>query len=292
MVDPHIQRLVDELDHIGLSIPLDAVSGGLGQDDEPNSFVLTPNERYLSLYDLCSGDPNLVDTIRQANSSPLDTSLATSLLCTATPSTESNDTPFPPLNVGGKWVPGSLGAPTPPVLRVLPAPTAPITQACLLTPELAPALRRVCPSRRAKSAGNAGRSTSGRRRGHTRTQDYLDVYPAKAQAMRRSNGYRAMIRGGRWGPIIADALRQIGVPYPMMGLQKVLSELYDGEGEQEGWPTEAKDRPAYPWKVSPKPFDVLGLSLTVFTYRARSLGTYVSRRKGITVQKAEECSYT
>ena len=265
IVDQDIQRLLDEFDHIGLSIPLDAIFRGLEQDGEPNPAVLTPDEKYLSLYDLCGGDPYLVDTIKQGNSSPLVNPSTTPLLCAVTPSPESNSFPFPPLNVGGKWVPGSLDAPTLHVPPVLPALTTPVTQARLVTPEQAPAPRRVCPSRRVKNAYTthhrpartaapvlcmARSSTSGRRRWRTRTQDYLNRYPANAQDITRLYGYRAMIQEGRWGPIIVDALQQIGVPYPMMGLQKVLSELYDGEGEQEGWPAEAKDRPAYPWRVS------------------------------------------
>ncbi len=47
---------------------------------------------------------------------------------------------------------------------------------------------------------------------------------------------------------------QIGVPYPMVALQKLLSELYDGEGEQEGIPKGAVGRPVYPWRVSFKSF--------------------------------------
>ena len=268
IVDQDTQRLLEEFDHIGLSIPLDAIFGGLEPDDEPNPVVLTPDEKYLSIYDLCGGDTNLVDTINQANLSPL-VNCPTPLLCAATPSPESNNFPFPPLDAGGKWVPGSLDASTPHVPPAPPALTTPVAQACLVTPEQAPAPRRVCPSRRVKNAGithhqlartaapvlcMARSGTSGRRRWRTRTQDYLDTYPANAEDITRLNGYRAMIQEGRWGPIILDALHQIGVPYPMMGLQRVLSALYDGEGEQEGWPAEARDRPAYPWRVSLKAF--------------------------------------
>ena len=245
----------------------------------------------MALYDLCGCDPNLVDTINQADSSPLPTSSATPPLRASTSSPGSNDLPFPPPNVGGKWVPGSMDAPTQHVFRPPRASHAPIAHA--------PAPPRICPSRRAKNAGKTryqptrtappapylARSTiSGRRWGRIRTQDYLDLHPANPQDMKRLHGYRAMIQGGQWGPIIADTLQQIGVPYPMTGLRRVLSELYDGEGEQKGWPAGAKDRPVYPWKVSLKTFGLLGLSLMVPSYRARSLGTCVSRRKGITAR--------
>ena len=92
------------------------------------------------------------------------------------------------------------------------------------------------------------------RKGRVETRDYLGLYPAKVGEMTRPQGYRALIREGRWGPIVVDALRQLGVPYPTKGLQKILSELYDGEGEQEGVPRGIEGRPALPWKVSLQAF--------------------------------------
>ena len=84
------------------------------------------------------------------------------------------------------------------------------------------------------------------------TRDYLNAYPVNAENVTRLQGYSKLIREGCWGPLIMDALKQIGVPYPAKGLQKLLSELYDGEGEQEGVPKGTKRRPVYPWKVSHK----------------------------------------
>ena len=89
-------------------------------------------------------------------------------------------------------------------------------------------------------------------RQRTETRDYLNAYPARAEDLTKLQGYRDLIRGGHWGSIMVDLLKQIGVPYPMKGLQTLLSELYDGEGEQEGMPKGVKGRPVYPWKVGHK----------------------------------------
>lgn len=276
--DPEVQGPIDELDNLNNSIPLDYPFCEATEDSakfDPLTFAMNEN-RYLSLYDLCRGDPTLVDTIRWANGSPSIVSSATTPpLVAATPSPTSDDFAFPSPIVGGKWVPGFHpgSVPTcsshaaPPL-----APSAPVTAPSPrpTTPGPAPASSNAGPSRSARSADHIRRrhrpyrkeasaqrkgrgSTEGKRmgrRGRVETRDYLDLYPALAKGTTRPQGYRALIREGRWGPIVVHTLRQIGVPYPTKGLQKILSDLYDGEGEQEGVPKGIEGRPALPWKVS------------------------------------------
>jgi hypothetical protein len=94
----------------------------------------------------------------------------------------------------------------------------------------------------------------------------------------RLEEYEGLISKGRWAPIIADALRQIGVPYPATGFHDVLKELYDGEGEQAGKSKEDKSRPVVPWKVSRAISSAKDFSDDNF-YSGPFLGTYLSRRR-------------
>ena len=288
--DSELQRLIDELDHIGTSTPLDLPFCGAPQQDvesDPLAFAVD-NERYLSLYDLCGGDPTLMDTMGWAYPGPsiAATTTTTFPLVAATPSPQRDDFDFPAPRVGGKWVPAFHPSLLPTSLHHAPSPLAVAAQLTVptprpATPDLAPASSHAGPSRSARSAANARHqpyrkaapatrgasgSTKGRRRGRagrTETRDYLGAHPVRAEDLTPLQGCSDLIREGRWGPIIVDALRQIGVPYPTMGLQKLLAELYDGEGEQEGIPKGVRGRPAYPWRVSLKTFfrSSLGMSL-------------------------------
>ena len=277
--DAEVQRLIDELDHLNNSIPLDyLLRGGPEQGTKFDPYTFAVNEEnYLSLYDLCSGDPALVDTIRWRNlGPPITFSTTTPPLVAATPSPTSDDFTFPSPTVGGKWLPGSQPSPVPTLSYCSSPPLAP---AAIIVPpnpaKTSPVLAssHAGPSRSGRSAGNIRRHQPYRkatptqrktwrgdedryrgRKGRIETRDYLGLYPANAGEITRPQGYRALIREGRWGPLIMNTLRQIGVPYPTKGLQKILSELYDGEGEQEGIPKGTEGRPALPWKVSFKRF--------------------------------------
>ena len=281
--DPELQRLIDELDHLN-TITLESLPcGGLEQGAVFDLFAFTvDDESYLSLYDLCGGDPILVDKIkREYPGSSIGSSTGSPPLVAATPPPMSDDFGFPTPTVGGKWVPSFNSALVPPSLRcapTAPTPTAPIavptphpaTDTTNLALAPASASRSAGPSRLCRSANNirtqpyrkagpAPRKARGSNKhkvriGRIETRDYLDAYPARAEDITLLQGYRELIRAGRWSPIIADALAQIGVPYPMVALQRLLSELYDGEGEQEGIPKGAEGRPVYPWRVSLKRF--------------------------------------
>jgi hypothetical protein len=283
--DPELQRLIDQLDHLDTSIPLSSLLCGAPQQDaECDSFAFAvDSECDLSLYDLCGGDPTLVDTIKWAYPGRSIASSSTPPLVAATPpairSPTSDTFDFPAPTVGGKWVPGfhpdsvptySHGAPTPLAL------SAPLTVPTIrpTSPDLAPASSHAGPSRSARIADHIRhqpyrkaappkREASGAikgndmgRAGRIETRDYLGAHPARVEDLTRVQGYRALIREGRWGPIILAAIRQIGVPYPTRGLQTLLAELYDGEGRQQGIPKGVKGRPAFPWKVSFKNFSV------------------------------------
>jgi len=303
--DPELQRLIDELDHLNTSMPLDSFCGAPEQDAEfdPFEVAMDGDERYLALYDLCGGDSTLVDTIRWANPGLSITSSATPPLVAATPSPSStvDDFDFPAPTVGGKWLPAFHPGLVPAYLDHAPTPIAPATPTAVpaaypAIPDPAPASCSAGPSRSLRAANNIrhrhqpyrkaapapsssttkGRNIGGRRRIGTR--DYLSAYPASAADITPLQGYQRLIRDGRWSPLVADALRQIGAPYPTKGLQKLLSELYDGEGEQAGWPKEAEGRPAYPWKVSfRKLFFCLSRTVSDDTpfYRVRSPGMCV-----------------
>ena len=306
IVDPELQRLISELDHLGTSIALGSILCGVPEEDavfDPVAFAID-DERYLALYDLCSSDPTLVEILKwEYPDSSIGSSTATPPLVTATPSPTSDDSSFPAPTVGGKWVPSFHPGPVPLSLRY--APTSPTPAAPVAVPIPHPATPDVAP---APASSSAGPSRSGRaanrvrnqpyrkaapaprkargsgktigRIGRVETRDYLDAYPVRAENITLLQGYRGLIRTGRWGPIILDALTQIGVPYPMRALQKLLSELYDGEGEQEGIPKGAKGRPLHPWKVSFKSFLSSSTGSDDNNYRVRSLGMCASRRKG------------
>ena len=275
--DAEVQKLIEDLDHLNNSIPLDyLLRGGPEQNTKFDPYTFAVNEEdYLSLYDLCSGDPTLVDNIRWRNLGPSITfSTTTPPLVVATPSPTSDDFTFPPPTVGGKWIPGSHPRLVPTSSYNAPSPLTPATSTnCPATPGPASGSSHAGPSRSVRSADNIRRhqpyrkatpalhkawsSVEGRRKGRKgriETRDYLGLYPANVGEITRPQGYRALIREGRWGPLVMDALKQIGVPYPTKGLQKILSELYDGEGEQEGIPEGTEGRPALPWRVSFKPF--------------------------------------
>ena len=303
--DPELQRLIDDLDHLNASIPLDSLFGGAQQQDAGfDPFVFAVDDaNYLSLYDLCGSDPNLVETIKQATS---DNSIGSSVvppLVPATPLPTSDDLDFPAPTVGGKWVPGFHSGLVPtyrtPTQYALAAPL-PVPTPCPATPDPVPASTRAGPSRSVRTADHtrhqpyrkaaparhtAWSGIKGKRqgrKGHIETRDYLRAYPVKPEDITPLQGYRGLIWEGRWGPIIVDALKQIGVPYPTMGLQKLLMELYDGEGEQEGVPKGTQGRPAHPWRVSLKTFLASRtVSDHTFFYRESSHGICVSRRKGI-----------
>jgi hypothetical protein len=261
------------------------------------------DESYLSLYDLCGGDPTLVDTIRWANSTPSIGSSTTPTLVPATPSPLSDTFDFPTPTVGGKWVPGfHLGlVPTSshraPTLPALPAPLT-VPTPCPATPDSAPASSRAGPSRSVRAANDIRhqpyrKAAPTKRDGHIKskgvgradrneTRDYISAHPAEAGNLTRVQGYRALIREGRWGPIILGAIRQIGVPYPTRGLQKLLAELYDGEGQQEGIAKGVKGRPLYPWRVSLKTFfGLLGLSLTTLFFIGYAFLAHVCREESV-----------
>ena len=277
--DVEVQRLIDELDHLDNFIALDSLFCGAQQQFDP--FALpADDESYLSLYDLCGGDPTLVDTIRRADSASSTDSPATPPLSPATPTVEVFDFPAP--TVGGKWVPGfyPILVPTysdrPLAPLALPAPlTAPTPRPTTPDPAPAPASPCAGPSRSTgttnenryqpyRKAAPAKREASGStkkksvgRAGRIETRDYLAAHPVSIEDLTRVAGYRALIREGRWGCIIMDAIRQIGVPYPTRGLQELLAELYDGEGAQEGIAKGVKGRPPFPWRVSLKAFSFL-----------------------------------
>jgi hypothetical protein len=283
--DPELQRLIDDLDHIDASIALGPLLCGAQQQGP--EFDPVGDESYLSLYDLCGGDPALVDTIKWANSGPSIGSSTTLPLVLVTPTPQSDDFTFPAPTVGGKWVPGFYPGLVPTYSHRAPTPFAPSTPVtiptpCSSTPELAPASSRAGPSRSIRAdnpirhqpyrkAAPAKREASNiikdkgiGRAARIETRDYLGAHSAEAGDLTRLQGHRALIREGRWGPIILSAIRQIGVPYPTRGLQKLLAELYDGEGEQEGIAKGEKGRSMYPWRVSSQNlFGLLGLSLMI-----------------------------
>ena len=267
--DPELQKLIDDLNHLDTTITTDSLPyGGPDQGASLDSFGFAGDEEsYLSLYDLCGGDPNLVDTIKCVYpSSSISYSTSTPSLVAATPPSTSNDSSFPAPTVGGKWVPSFHPGLVPSFLRNTRTPAAPVAipnpQPHPATSDPSPASRSAGPSRSRRIADNirtqpyrraapAPRKARGSgkhkgRIGRLETRDYLDAYPARAENITLLQGYRGLIRAGRWSPIIVDALMQIGVPYPMVALQKLLSELYDGEGEQEGVPKGAEGRPIYP----------------------------------------------
>ena len=81
---------------------------------------------------------------------------------------------------------------------------------------------KTAPARKARGSGKQkGRI------GCIETRDYLDAHPVRAEDITLLQGYRGLIWVGRRSPITADALMQIGMPYPMV-------VLGDGEGEQKG----------------------------------------------------------
>ena len=280
--DPELQRLIDELDHLNIANTLEYLPCGAPEQDGVSDMIaFTVDESYLSLYDLCGGDPTLVDKITwEYPSSFIGSSTTTPPLVATIPLPTRDDSSFPAPTVGGKWVPAFHPGLVPSSLRYAPTAHTPATPVTVPTPHPAtpatsdpapvPASRSAGPSRPRRAAdiirtqpyrkaAPAPRKTkgSGKHKGHIRrieTRHYLDAYPARAEDMAVLQGYRDLIRTGRWSPIIVDALRQISVPYPMVALQRLLSELYDGEGEQEGIPKGAEGRPLYPWRVSYKRF--------------------------------------
>ena len=284
--NPELQKLIGELDHLNASIPLDSLFGGAQQQDagfDPFAFA-GDDANYLSLYDLCGGDPILVDTIKRGTSGTSIGSSVTPPLVPGPPVPSSNDFDFPAPTVGGKWVPGFHSGLLPAYSGRAPTPLAlaaplPVPIPCPATPDLVPASTRAGPSRSVRIADHTRHqpyrkaapaqrtswsSIKGKRKGRKgriETRDYLNAYPVKPEDIKPLQGYKSLIWEGRWGPIIVDTLKQIGVPYPTMGLQRPLMELYDGEGEQEGVPKGAQGRPAHPWRVSLKPFWLLGPSL-------------------------------
>ena len=306
IVDPELQRLISELDHLDTSISLGSLLRGAPEQGAVFDSVAfaVDDERYLALYDLCGSDPTLVDSLKwECPDSSIASSTAAPPLVAATLSPTSDDSSFPAPTVGGKWAPSFHPGLVPLSMRYAPtAPTPPAPVAVVIPhpatpdPAPAPASRSAGPSRSSRTtnrvrnqpyrkAAPAPRKARGSgktegRIGRVETRDYLEAYPARAENITLLQGYRGLIRTGRWGPIILDALTQIGVPYPMMALQKLLSELYDGEGEQEGIPKGAKGRPLHPWKVSFKSFLISSTGFDDNDYRVHSLGMCASRRKG------------
>ena len=276
--DPELQRLIEELDHLDTTVTIDSLPHGdpyQGASFDPFAFA-SDDESYLSLYDLCGGDPALVDDVKGVYSGSSIGHSTTTPPLAATPSPMNDDFGFPAPTVGGKWAPSFHPGLAPPSLRDTPIALPPAALVAVphpqapATPDPTPASRSAGPSRAHRTAGNirtqpyrkaapvsckARRSGKHKGRiGRTETRDYLAAYPARVEDITPLQGYRGLIRAGHWSPIIADALTQIGVPYPMVALQRLLSELYDGEGEQEGIPKGAEGRPAYPWRVSLKRF--------------------------------------
>ena len=305
--DPELQRLIDDLDHLNASIPLDSLLGGAQQQDAGfNPFAFTVDDaNYLSLYDLCGGDPILVDTIRRENSGTSISSSVTPPPAPAPPAPSSDDFNFPVPTIAGKWIPGSHSGLVPTSSYLAPTPLAlaaplPVPIPFPATPDPVPASTRAGPSRSVRTAGHTRhqpyrkaapaqrtvwsstkRKDKGRK-GRTETRDYLRAYHVKPEDITPIQGYKSLIWEGRWSPIIVDTLKQIGVPYPKAGLEKILMEVYDGEGEQEGVPKGTQGRPAHPWRVSLRTFLASRIvSDHTFLYRESSHGICVSRRKGI-----------
>jgi len=129
VVDPELQRLTDELDHINALVLLDPFRGTLGWPAlfDPLVFALSDDEKYLSLYDLCSSDPTRVDAIKESSSALSITSSTTPPLVAATSSPESDCFAFPPSSIGGKWFPTSHPSLVPSswYVHALPAPPPP-----------------------------------------------------------------------------------------------------------------------------------------------------------------------
>ena len=88
------------------------------------------DERYLALYDLCGGDPTLVDTIKGVYPvASVGYSTTTPPLVAATLSPTNDDLGLPPPTVGGKWVPSFHPSLVPPPIRYTPTahtPDAPV----------------------------------------------------------------------------------------------------------------------------------------------------------------------
>jgi hypothetical protein len=94
--DPELQRLIDELDHLDTLLSHSILIAEPKSRMRVDPFALgADDEGYLSLYDLCGGDPTLVDTIIWANLGPSITSSATPPLVPATPSPKSDYFDFP-----------------------------------------------------------------------------------------------------------------------------------------------------------------------------------------------------
>jgi hypothetical protein len=291
--------------------------------------VATDGDSYLALYDLCGGNPTLAEALLNGEGTsslappappcPYE-SLAEFLVdpptwlpvwwtppCRVPPPRAPTPVPVPPTAAPAPVAPAPAPAPATPAPT--PAPAAPLPARAALRPRARRPTRAPTagPSRSTASGSGSARAArhqpyplAGAGEGEPRpakrvrqrvsTRDYLDLHPASAGDMVRVEGHRELIENGHWRPIIADALRQIGVPYPLCGLQTVLKELYDGEGEQAGYAEDAEEgeeeeegrggegaqgkRPEFPWRVSRGKafFFAWTLSDDNF-YRHHSLGT-------------------
>jgi len=269
VLDPEVQRLVDGLDYLDTCTQLDSICGVPDQDATFDPFALAiDGESYISLHDLCRGNLNHMDIIRGTDLLSSTMSLATPPT-TAIPSLEAHCSALPPPTISSKWVPTSHSGVAPVLLTtpaqsvlvrpIAPRPSRPATLGPVPPASTVGQLQssnvvsgsRHQPYRNVAPPSNIARCKNKR--------DYLNAYPANPESITRFQGYRGLIREGRWGPLIVDALLQIRAPYPVKGLQKLLSELYDGEGEQEGVPKGTEGRPANPWRVGRRKICLLRL---------------------------------
>jgi hypothetical protein len=299
------------------------------------SAAATYRDSYLSLYDLCGGNPTLAEALLNGDGTstvsppapacPYE-SLGEFLVnpprwlpvwwtppCRVPPTCAPTPAPVPPTAAPAPVTPAPVPRATPapgPVPVPVPVPVPAALRGSARRPPPAPTAG---PSRSTASRSGSGRAArqqpyvhraKGERRVRHRvsTRDYLNLHPASAADMARLEGHRELIEGGHWRPIIADALRQIGAPYPLCGLQQVLKELYDGEGQQAGWAEDTEDaedaegeeeeegsgaeeakgkRPQFPWRVSRWKAFFLCRTLSDDNFsRHRFLGTYPTRREG------------
>jgi len=216
--DPLFERIVVEDQLLDPSSSLEQWSGAPLQAAE-HATNLFYDEEYLLLYDLCRGDIALLDSIRDRERPP---SVA----------------PTPATNRVAP-IPVSIEGPTPPTLRSTCGPSSLLSSVVAPPPSQDRRASASSSGVRYKPYSKAGgsevliqskeadNSKPGMKR--RRKEDYIKSYGVKS--IRRLDGLDNVDLNspqayGQWREILVDALEQIGLPYSVYGLKRLIATAY------------------------------------------------------------------
>ena len=229
---------------LDLSYPVEEWDGADTQVTGADVDAMSDEDQYLSLYDLCRGDTVLLDAIRCTEPTPTEAlvpSEPAAALNRVAPLQGLIEESSGHVASTSNTDPAPSGVPTPPVF-VSPAvvqPLMPVYQATGISRAASPSPKsRYSPYSRpgtwavrthGKGADRAEPGTN--RSGPTKfgKNKYIKHYQIKT--IRPLEGLETTDLNspqakGRWQEILVDALEQIGMPYSVHGLKRLIAKAY------------------------------------------------------------------